>query len=235
MRKAVGVVHQANTLWDTLTVREHLVLCLRLRGESESRVLECAASVGLDGHLDARSSSLSGGQKRKLCIAMALASPRVDVVVLDEPSSSLDPAAALEVLTILKQQMTERPELTLLLTTHEMSEASALASKVVILKDGRVRCEGSVEQLAEEQFHLGYTLVLPQLGAAQHSRESLAEIVGTEAVEKSKLSRNNEMVLELGTNVARFAEMCDRLDAAEVSYRLVSSTLTEVFLKVCDE
>ncbi len=230
MRRAVGVVHQANTLWDTLTVRQHLELVLRLRGESVERAVECAAAVGLEQQLDSRSAALSGGQKRRLCIAMALSSPHIEIVVLDEPSSSLDPAAALEVLTILKRQMTGRPNLTLLLTTHEMSEASALASKVVILKDGRIRCQGSVEQLAEDQFHLGYTLV-----AAPEARETLARIVGETAVGSAKPNRNGELQIELGADASRFPALFDELDAAKVAYRLVSSSLTEVFLAVCDE
>merc|ERR1719399_2583092 len=99
IRRSIGMCPQQNILWDALTVREHLQLVATIKGVPSGAVpghaAEWAKKLGLSKKINARASTLSGGQKRKLCVAIALTgSPRI--VFLDEPTSGMDPASRRE-------------------------------------------------------------------------------------------------------------------------------------------
>jgi ABC-2 type transport system ATP-binding protein len=111
-------------------------------------VEETIAQVGLTAQAGQRAARLSGGQKRRLDVAMALIGDP-ELLFLDEPTTGFDPAArreAWEVIARLREQGT-----TVFLTTHYMDEAQRLADRVAIVKDGRVVAEGTPEALAGER------------------------------------------------------------------------------------
>lgn len=113
--------------------------------EMRIRVDEALDAVGLGGMQKKRPANLSGGQKQRLAIAAALAL-RPDVMVLDEPTSQLDPEAAAEVFAILAHENRERG-LTVFIASHAVEELAVTAHRIVVLDAGRVVDEGTPREV----------------------------------------------------------------------------------------
>jgi ABC-2 type transport system ATP-binding protein len=111
--------------------------------------------VGLDSKEDARSSELSGGQRRRLDLALALVGDP-DLVFLDEPTTGFDPAARRTAWGVVKALKDLGK--TVLLTTHYLDEAQSLADRVAIVKDGVIVAEGPPAELGVggERYRVGY-------------------------------------------------------------------------------
>ena len=142
----LGVCWQADTLWDLLTAREHLLLACRLRAvpPPHSGVVDALLlDVGLLPWADKPVQVYSGGTRRKLCVALALVGDTT-TLLLDEPSTGLDPVSKRLLWALLRRQGARRA---LLLSTHSMGEAEALSSRVAILRSGRLCCLGSVQHI----------------------------------------------------------------------------------------
>jgi ABC-2 type transport system ATP-binding protein len=133
-RERIGVVLQQSELWSVLTVREvHLVFAgyyARARP-----VDEVIALVGLEEKRDARVKTLSGGQKRRLDLGVALVGDP-DLVFLDEPTTGFDPAARRNAWELVRSLRSLGK--TVLLTTHYLDEAQQLADRVAVLVGGEI-------------------------------------------------------------------------------------------------
>jgi ABC-2 type transport system ATP-binding protein len=143
LRERVGIVLQSSGFYPRLTVGEAVQHWAGLYPHPRDPD-EVITLVGLDGKEDAKSSELSGGQKRRLDLALALVGDP-DLVFLDEPTTGFDPAArrtAWGVVRALKDL-----EKTVLLTTHYLDEAQSLSDRVAIVKNGLVVAEGAPAQL----------------------------------------------------------------------------------------
>jgi ABC-2 type transport system ATP-binding protein len=143
LRERVGIVLQSSGFYPRVTVREAVEhwACLYPHPRDPAEVI---ALVGLDGKQDARSAELSGGQRRRLDLALALVGDP-EVVFLDEPTTGFDPAArrtAWGVVRALKDMGK-----TVLLTTHYLDEAQSLSDRVAIVKDGVIVAEGPPAEL----------------------------------------------------------------------------------------
>ena len=144
----MGVVPQEASPYLHLTPMEHLELFGRLHGlraaVARRRTAELVRALGLDGHARTPASRLSGGLKRKLLVANVLmAEP--PVLVLDEPTTGLDPHSRREVWALLRSQRGRGT--TVLVTTHYMEEAEALCDRVAIMGAGRILAMGTVDEL----------------------------------------------------------------------------------------
>jgi len=144
----IGLVPQADNLDPDVSVQENLEIYGRYFGLSEGtidqRVPNLLAFMRLEEKADARVMQLSGGMKRRLVIARALiAEP--EVVILDEPTTGLDPQARV---MIWKQLLDLKARgKTMLLTTHYMDEAQRLCDRIIIIDHGKVLDEGSPDEL----------------------------------------------------------------------------------------
>lgn len=160
VRRLLGYCPQHDALLDRLTVREHLELFGRIKS-IKRRVLRgfCDAmmrDLSLEEHVDKMAMTLSGGNKRKLSLAIALmGSP--PLVLLDEPSTGVDPAARRLMWNVITSASTVRRQCSVMLTTHNMEEAEALCSRIGIMVGGRLRCIGSNQRL-KARFGSGYQL-----------------------------------------------------------------------------
>ncbi|XXQ36539.1 ABC transporter domain-containing protein [Plasmodiophora brassicae] len=159
--RSLGCCPQFDVVWPTLTVRETLAFYARMRSCPSSQIVgwvqRAAENVELDGDpFDTISSSLSGGQRRRLSIAIALiGSPKV--VLLDEPTTGLDPDTRLHIWKIIGQQKAQGR--CVIITTHSMEEADNLCTRVAIIAAGRLRCVGSQARL-KKRFGHGYTITV---------------------------------------------------------------------------
>ena len=150
IRGRLGVCPQLDNLDIELTVRENLTTYARFFGiprrVARARAAELLEFVQLTERADSRVEPLSGGMKRRLTIARALVN-EPEMVLLDEPTTGLDPQArhlVWERLFRLKQQ-----GVTLVLTTHYMDEAEQLCDRLVVMDGGRIVAEGSPRSLIE--------------------------------------------------------------------------------------
>ena len=144
LRKRVGIVLQSCGFYPRATVREaveHMAAAYPAPRDPG----ETIALVGLDGREDQRSAQLSGGQRRRLDLALALVGDP-ELIFLDEPTTGFDPAArrtAWRVVRALKELGK-----TVLLTTHYLDEAQSLADRVAIVKDGLIVVQGPPSELS---------------------------------------------------------------------------------------
>ena len=144
-RRRTGVMLQSTTLPDTLKVGEFLAMTRGYYAQPLS-VADCVAMAGLDGLLDRRYGKLSGGQQRRVQFAMAICG-RPQVLFLDEPTTGLDIEARQQMWSAIRERAAAG--CAVLLTTHYLEEAEALADHVVVMQAGRTLAEGSVEQIRE--------------------------------------------------------------------------------------
>src|SRR2546421_5200821 len=148
IRARLGVVPQEDTLDSELTVRENLLIYGRYFGLRRDVIRERTARlldfVELSDRADDQVEPLSGGMKRRLTIARSLIN-EPDILLLDEPTTGLDPQARHVVwdrLFRLKQR-----GVTLILTTHYMDEAEQLCDRLVVMDKGKIAAEGSPQEL----------------------------------------------------------------------------------------
>ena len=142
-RARIGIVLQSSAVYPTLTVREILALFAGYY-PSPRDPAEVARLVGLEEKSEARVRTLSGGQLRRLDLGLALVGDP-ELVFLDEPTTGFDPAARRQAWeTILGLRALGK---TILLTTHYMEEAQALADRLAILREGRIVATGSPPEL----------------------------------------------------------------------------------------
>jgi ATP-binding cassette, subfamily A (ABC1), member 3 len=158
---SLGVCPQHNVLWPDLTVLEHVKIFngLKAIGECDSKaaMTELISACDLEHKMNAKSKTLSGGQKRKLQLAMAFTAGS-RLCMIDEVSSGLDPLSRRIIWRIL---LAERGRRTILMTTHALDEADALSDQIAIMSKGKVIAEGSAVEL-KHKFGNGYKMVVEE-------------------------------------------------------------------------
>jgi len=147
LHRAIGLSLQETRFIDKLTVKETLRLFASFYDLDGDRVSEILATVGLAEKQDAYTVNLSGGQRQRLALGIALLN-RPRILLLDEPTTGLDPNARREIWSILLD-LKARGKTSLLLTTHYMEEAEQLCDYIMILDHGKVLQEGTLDQLLE--------------------------------------------------------------------------------------
>ena len=142
-RKFLGICPQHNVLFDDLTVKEHLEMFCVFKSVQTEKVSEEIFKIMKDFDLlekkDTKACNLSGGQKRKLSICIALVGGS-SVIFLDEPTSGMDITSRRNLWDILKRYAVGR---IIILTTHYMEEAAVLGNRIGILSEGDMKCIGS--------------------------------------------------------------------------------------------
>lgn len=186
VRARIGIVPQDNNLDPELTLQENLEIYARyfgIDGQTASRrATELLSFMHLDGKAAARLGELSGGMKRRAVLARALMN-RPELVVLDEPTTGLDPQARILVWEKLREL--RAAGVTLLLTTHYMDEAWRLCDRVLIIDNGLVVAAGQPRELVHrhvspEVLELPETdpALLEHLPPAVRDRVRMTEQVG---------------------------------------------------------
>ncbi|MCY9002875.1 methionine ABC transporter ATP-binding protein [Peribacillus frigoritolerans] len=166
-RKSIGMIFQHFNLVANKTVYDNVAASLELanypKKKRRSRVAECLQFVGLEGEMERYPTQLSGGQKQRVAIARALAN-NPQVLLCDEPTSSLDPNTTAEILDVLKN-INKRFGVTIVIVSHELDVIKSICNRVSIMAEGEIydtvtieptgiqkkdnRPEYFIEQLAE--------------------------------------------------------------------------------------
>jgi ABC-type multidrug transport system ATPase subunit len=144
-RRRLSYLPQKSVFPPTLTVREALDVVGRFRGVASAAIASELEWCGLAAKADRSVGDLSGGERQRLAMAIAFL-PRVDLYLFDEPSANLDPAASR--LLFQRARQLKRDGHTLLFTTHSPADVRHLASRIVLLRDGRI------DETASGEFEL---------------------------------------------------------------------------------
>ena len=226
IRSRIGVCPQEDTLDNELNVRDNLVVYGRYFGiprkEVAERADELLSFVQLADRAKAKVEDLSGGMKRRLTIARSLVN-RPDLLLLDEPTTGLDPQARhllWDRLFRLKQQ-----GVTLVLTTHYMDEAEQLCDRLVVMDAGRIVAEGSPLELIRE--HSTREVAELRFGVGEHG--ALAEKVADLAERVEVLP--DRLLLYTSDGEEALARVHER-GLSPVAFLVRRSTLEDVFLRL---
>jgi ABC-2 type transport system ATP-binding protein len=145
VRRRIGYAAQSSGVDPTETVRNELTLQGRFyrlsKADALARTEELARELDIDGLLDRKCSELSGGQKRRLDIALAL-THRPEILFLDEPTTGLDPGSRADLWDLVRRVRAEQ-RTTVFLTTHYLDEADALSDRLIVVDHGRIAAEGT--------------------------------------------------------------------------------------------
>ena len=146
LRTRVGLVPQDPALRDG-TIRENVTIGPRLRGESvePGRVASLLERVDLGGYADRQVAALSGGEAQRVAIARTLVVDP-EVLLLDEPTASLDPDAQAEIEALLAELLASSDR-TAVLVTHDQAQVDRIADRVVRVVDGRIHSEGTPQEV----------------------------------------------------------------------------------------
>ncbi|KAK1799184.1 hypothetical protein P4O66_007434 [Electrophorus voltai] len=236
IRRSLGLCPQHDVLFDNLTVREHLLFYTQLKGYPREKIPDEVDRIirilNLEDKTNARSKTLSGGMKRKLSIGIALIGDS-KVVMLDEPTSGMDPSARRATWDLLQGEKRGR---TILLTTHFMDEADLLGDRIAIMAGGELQCCGSPLFL-KNKYGAGYHMVIVKdalcnVSAITHlvhmyvPKATLESSAGAELsyiLPKESTSRFELLFAELEMN---------REELGIASYGASVTTMEEVFLRV---
>jgi ABC-2 type transport system ATP-binding protein len=149
LHNIIGLSLQETRFIDKLRVSETLLLFAGFFNLGKDRVNEIIAIVGLEEKRKSYVVNLSGGQRQRLAIGIALINHPA-ILLLDEPTTGLDPNARREIWEILRSLKT-KSETSMILTTHYMEEAENLCDYIVIMDNGVILKEGTLQQLLEEE------------------------------------------------------------------------------------
>jgi ATP-binding cassette, subfamily A (ABC1), member 3 len=162
VRHMIGYCPQFDALLDNLTSREHLELYGAIKGipyDLRDRLIEeKLQQLNLKQFEHIQAGTYSGGNKRKLSVAIALLG-NPPVILLDEPSSGMDPEARRFMWSVVGKISTEKKHSSVVLTTHSMEEAEALSSKLAIMVEGSIECIGPVQRL-KNKYGKGFEVEL---------------------------------------------------------------------------
>lgn len=149
-RKKVGFLFQQSALYDSMSIEENVAFPLRRhtklsRAERRDRVHKLLASVGMDRDLDKMPSDISGGMRKRVGLARAIALDPT-VLMFDEPTAGLDPITAAEIAKLIVELRDQR-HITSIVVTHDLHTARTIADRLIVLDRGKALFDGTFEDL----------------------------------------------------------------------------------------
>ncbi|XP_036597538.1 ATP-binding cassette sub-family A member 3-like [Trichosurus vulpecula] len=236
IRKSLGFCPQYDILFDYMTVSEHLYFYAQLKGltkqECHKEIVDILNTLNLGEKHNTLSKSLSRGTKRKLSICIALIG-NSKVVILDEPTSGMDPISRRVTWNLIQQC---KRGCTILLTTHYMDEADLLGDRIAIMANGTLQCCGS-SLFLKQKYGAGYHMIIVKNSNCKV--EKISHIVH-QFVPSATLESNSEAELSFmlpKESTKRFEALFTELEREEkelgiASYGISVTTMEEVFLRV---
>ncbi|RIA88469.1 hypothetical protein C1645_826331 [Glomus cerebriforme] len=236
--KSIGICPQHDILWDDLTVLEHCLFYARVKGIPAKHEFEEAKKalkqVSLEQFEDRLSKGLSGGEKRRLSIAISLIGNPA-VVFLDEPTTGLDPEVRRLIWNIINEAKKDR---TIVLTTHSMEEAEVLCNRIGIMAKGTLRCIGPQLRLKEvygRGFKLNFSCKPKNVEKATRYIESLLPLFAKK-LDSFTTNVSYEFEPQPGLIARLFEEIEQHKKENGIDdWGLSQTSLEEVFLRIIGE
>ncbi|MEU5947484.1 ATP-binding cassette domain-containing protein [Micromonospora sp. NPDC047465] len=230
VRRRIGYVAQGGSTWDESTAREELVLQARMYGigkaEAQRRAVRALDAFQLTEYADRKCKTYSGGQRRRVEIALGIIhEPKI--VFLDEPTSGLDPQSRAHMWDEIRRLRAEG--MTVFITTHYLDEADALCDRIAIMDHGEVVAEGTPAGLKRE---ISGDVVLVGLDAA--ATPQAAKLLDSEPyVNKLETVEEGGLRLYVDEGATAIPQILRRVDTAGLtldSIELHRPSLDDVFL-----
>eukprot|EP01052_Picozoa_sp_SAG31_P002113 SAG31_NODE_71_length_28115_cov_4.128105_13_plen_1544_part_00 len=240
VRKEIGVCPQHDVLFASLTCTEHLQVFGQLKypdatkDQLDMQIESLLKQVGIGEKAGTKAAALSGGMKRKLSLVIALIGGS-KTIFLDEPTSGMDPYSRRSTWKFLRAN---RPNRSIILTTHFMDEADLLGDRIAIMAEGHLRCCGSALFL-KNRFGSGYSLCIAKTAACQSDKITRAV---NQTIPESILVSDvgSEIRFQLpSTSVDRYPLLFTQFDSERKQlgidhYGVSVTTMEEVFLRVAE-
>jgi ABC-type multidrug transport system ATPase subunit len=241
LRKAqslIGYCPQFDALYPRMSAREHLHMYARIKGIEEHLVPivteQLLQTVTLEKFADKPAGTYSGGNKRKLSLCIALMG-NPSLVLLDEPSSGMDPHARRAMWDVISASMGDGRSV--MLTTHSMEECEALCSRVGIMVTGALRCVGTPQHL-KDRFGEGYQIEMRVgEGSNQMAVDYITRNFGAKVTEVHGCRIRARMRMRRELSLSKiFAEMERQKESLGIlNYSISQSSLEQVFMKIANE
>ncbi|CDW82000.1 abc transporter family protein [Stylonychia lemnae] len=238
IRLKLGLCQQHDILFEQLTIQQHLELICRLKLLSQAkikdRISEILETVALTKDRNKKVKELSGGMKRRLSIAMGIVAES-EVLILDEPTTGLDPIVRDMIWNLIKDLKKDR---CILMTTQHLEEAEQLADSLALLETGKLVSQGSVDDI-KKRFGVGYNLKISNRDESiisQDRLDQLKELVSFH-VPGSYLKQNElfmrssvEYILHINQidNYHRLFRELENIQ--DITFKVVLNSLEEAFL-----
>jgi ATP-binding cassette subfamily A (ABC1) protein 3 len=233
----IGLCQQEDILFNYLTVEEHLEYMMELKGSKsdENQINLFINRIDLDSKKNTMCKNLSGGEKRKLCIAIALIG-NSQLVLLDEPTSGMDVIAKRKLWTFLKEFKNDK---IIILTTHSLDEAEYLGDRIGIMSGGEFICSGTSSFLKSKYpcgFNLNF-LVNSEIFDNSHKRELYQKLAKYQPNLEVKISSKGLFSVNIESNNKNIKEIFNVIEECREEYGIEdytvsSTTLEDVFLKL---
>ncbi|KAL4495193.1 hypothetical protein ABPG72_007300 [Tetrahymena utriculariae] len=240
IRQNLGICNQKDVLYNYMTVIQHLEFIAGVKGISSDQVKQEVQNiineVGLQNEKDKLAENLSGGNKRKLSLGMALVGGS-KIIYLDEPTSGMDAVSRQQIWKILEQIKDTR---SIVLTTHHLEEAERLSDRIIIMSKGKKKIEGHSDEIKRE-YGVGYHLTLsPKSNEVKQQFEDrkqyikqfvLDSITGSEYNVQS--SRDCIKFILPFKSIDQFSQTFQLIEQEEfINISLSINSLEDVFIKI---
>lgn len=154
VRKKIGFLFQQAALYDSLSIEQNVMFPMmrhsrKPQAEQKQRARELLSSLGMDKDLDKLPSQISGGMQKRVGLARALALDP-EILLFDEPTSGLDPITSAEIAKLIVDLKNER-RMTAVVVTHDIHGARAYADRAVLMNEGKIVAEGTLEELGKSK------------------------------------------------------------------------------------
>ena len=233
----IGLCQQEDILFDYLTVSEHLQYIYDIKGlqVNFNEIQELIVKLDLSDCQNNKCSNLSGGQKRKLCIALALLTGG-KITILDEPTSGMDVIAKKQLWEFLKNYQKNK---IILVTTHSLEEAEYLGNRIGIMTNGRLICTGSSTYL-KSMYPCGINInfVINSKTFNEESKRIIYEkIKEYDPQAEIKIASKGVFALNIQENNDHISEIFNYIEESKAQfgiedYIIGSASLEDVFLKI---
>ena len=238
-RKVLGICPQHDVLFNELTVEDHLEMFCVFKSinncKIDKEITKVLHDLGLEEKRHTKVKNLSGGQKRKLSIAIALVGGS-SVIFLDEPTSGMDISSRRNLWNVLKRCLNGK---IIILTTHYMEEASVLGNRIGILSEGVMQCIGSPLFLIEK---FGKNLNLNVTKKVEADNNEIIQFIKNNAGDDLKIEYeifNEEILFKMPkednnfNSKELFIKLDQELENLNIkSYSISMSTLEDVFINI---
>ena len=238
--KMIGVCPQFDCLWPELTVEDHFLFYIRLRGANRKMekfyLKETISHMKLEEHRKKRVSELSGGMKRRVSIGIAIAG-KTKLVFLDEPTSGLDPINRIQIWHILNELRGKR---SIVLTTHLMDEADQLCDRIGIINFGKIICLDHQSNL-KNRFGDGFIFYVifeenREINFDEFMMFMLSFDEKTKIVSREKKSLSLRFTIDKIKLIGFFEKLKANKESLGVySWNFAQSSLKDIFIKAVEE
>jgi len=238
VRRRIGYVAQGGSTWDEVTAREELVLHAQMyglgRAEAHRRAAEALAAFQLTEYADRKCKTYSGGQRRRVDIALGIVhGPQV--VFLDEPTTGLDPQSRAHMWEEIRRLRAEG--MTVFITTHYLEEADALCDRIAIIDYGEIVAEGTPAELKREVsgevVTVGLQAAGPESAGDARPTQTAAEVLDAQPYVRKLETFDGDLRLYVDHGATAVPQIMRTLEGAQLpldSIEVHRPSLNDVFL-----